>query len=122
MDIFVTGGSGFVGQALIRYLTEHGHKVKGLARSSSAAAKVEQAGGLPVLGNLEDEESIRQGMGSCDAVVHSAAIMRLWGDREKMYHINVGGTKRIGPYPQAATAGVGNGDTTTIRGNAENLP
>jgi hypothetical protein len=35
---------------------------------------------------------------------------------------NVRGTKRIGPYPQAAAAGVGNNDTTTIRNNAESLP
>jgi hypothetical protein len=34
----------------------------------------------------------------------------------------VGGTKRIGPYPQAAAAGVGNADTTTIRNVAETLP
>ncbi len=34
----------------------------------------------------------------------------------------VNGTKRIGPYPDAAAAGVGNGDTSTIRGHAEALP
>ena len=34
----------------------------------------------------------------------------------------VGGTKRIGPYPDATTAGVGTGDTGTIRGNTEALP
>lgn len=34
----------------------------------------------------------------------------------------VGGTKRIGPYPQAAAVGVGNADTTTIRNAAETLP
>ncbi len=95
MDIFVTGGSGFVGQALIRYLTEQGHKVKGLARSSSASAKIKEVGGLPVLGNLEDVDSIRQGMASCEAVIHSAAIMRLWGNREEMYRVNVGGTERV---------------------------
>ena len=35
---------------------------------------------------------------------------------------DVGGTKRIGPYPDAATAGVGNNDVTTIRAVAETLP
>ena len=35
---------------------------------------------------------------------------------------SVGGTKRIGPYPQAAAAGVGNADTTTVRNSAETLP
>jgi hypothetical protein len=34
----------------------------------------------------------------------------------------IGGTKRIGPYPDAAAAGVGNNDTTTIRNHAEALP
>ncbi|MBP7950450.1 MAG: hypothetical protein KA004_12410 [Verrucomicrobiales bacterium] len=34
----------------------------------------------------------------------------------------VGGTKRIGPYPDASTSGVGQSDTTTIRQNAETLP
>jgi hypothetical protein len=34
----------------------------------------------------------------------------------------VNGTKRIGPYPQAAAVGVGNGDTTTVRTAAESLP
>ena len=35
---------------------------------------------------------------------------------------NVGGTKRIGPYPDATNAGVGQSNTTTIRQNAEILP
>ncbi|MFY0576258.1 hypothetical protein ACN28S_19565 [Cystobacter fuscus] len=35
---------------------------------------------------------------------------------------SVGGTKRIGPYPGAASAGVGNSDVTVIRANAETLP
>jgi hypothetical protein len=34
----------------------------------------------------------------------------------------VTGTKRIGPYPQAAAVGVGNNDTQSIRNNAESLP
>jgi len=34
----------------------------------------------------------------------------------------VWGTKRIGPYPDAATSNVGNDDTTTMRTNAETLP
>jgi hypothetical protein len=34
----------------------------------------------------------------------------------------VGGTKRIGPYPDAANSGVGNDDTTILRVAAETLP
>lgn len=32
------------------------------------------------------------------------------------------GKKRIGPYPQSTAANVGDGDTTTMRTNAETLP
>ncbi|GFM17286.1 dihydroflavonol 4-reductase, partial [Mycobacterium sp. PO1] len=37
MQIFVTGGSGFVGQHLVRRLVRAGHEVRALARTDSAA-------------------------------------------------------------------------------------
>ncbi|MEA2011055.1 MAG: NAD-dependent epimerase/dehydratase family protein, partial [Actinomycetota bacterium] len=62
MTSFVTGGSGFVGGAVIRHLTASGIDVRGLARSDVAAAAVVGNGAVPVPGDLSDEEALRSGM------------------------------------------------------------
>ncbi|MFI7060401.1 NAD-dependent epimerase/dehydratase family protein [Kribbella sp. NPDC050124] len=103
MDIFLTGGSGFVGQHLIARLVADGNVVWALARSAEAARRVEQAGATPVLGDLaelsahsgETHTGTTVGTASasasrpapawlavldrCEAVIHSAARMEFWG-------------------------------------------
>ena len=46
---FVTGGSGFVGRALISYLVARGNEVRALARSGKAAETVRAAGATQVV-------------------------------------------------------------------------
>ena len=50
---FVTGGSGFVGGALIERLRREGWDVRALARSERAAERVRELGAEPVMGDLE---------------------------------------------------------------------
>jgi nucleoside-diphosphate-sugar epimerase len=76
---FVTGGSGCVGRHLIASLRTHGAEVRALARSETAARSVEQAGALPVPGDLQNQEALRQGMEGCDVVFHLAAMKGMWG-------------------------------------------
>ncbi len=54
MKAFVTGGSGFVGGHLIRRLIRDGNEVAALARSESAAQRVETLGADAVRGSLAD--------------------------------------------------------------------
>lgn len=88
MHVFLTGGSGFVGQHLIRRLRADGHTVVGLARSAVSAQVVADAGARPLRGDLAElsgpgDPSVRprwvDHLRDVDVVVHAAARMEFWG-------------------------------------------
>ena len=90
---FVTGGSGFIGGALLRRLAQEGWRVRALARSDSSAAKVAESGAEPVRGDLEDAEAMRAGAQGCELAFHAAASTAEWGPWEEFERANVEGTK-----------------------------
>ena len=92
-NAFVTGGSGFVGQALIRRLRRDGWDVRALARTEAAAQRVGAAGADPVRGDLDDVPAMREGAEGSDVVFHAAAALGDWGKREEFERVNVGGTR-----------------------------
>ncbi|MEA3510061.1 MAG: NAD-dependent epimerase/dehydratase family protein, partial [Actinomycetota bacterium] len=87
---FVTGGSGFVGGAVIRHLVGSGIDVRGLARSDEAVAAVIESGGSPIRGDLSDHGALRSGMSGCDVVYHVAGVNTMCpADPGTMYRVNV---------------------------------
>jgi nucleoside-diphosphate-sugar epimerase len=90
---FVTGGSGFIGSALIRRLVGSGTTVRALARSPRAAAAVEALGAEPVHGELSDLEAMAAGADGCAAAFHLAAHLGTWGRPEDFMRDNVAGTE-----------------------------
>lgn len=74
MRIFVTGGTGFIGQAVVRELIGAGHRVLGLARSDEAAATLGRAGADAHRGALTDLDALAAGAAACDGTVHLAFI------------------------------------------------
>jgi dihydroflavonol-4-reductase len=96
MRTFVTGGTGFIGGALVRHLLAAGHEVRVLVRPG---ADTRQLNGLPVErveGDVRDPNSLRHGMAGCDWVFHVAALYSYWGHRWEEYsQTNVEGTRHV---------------------------
>lgn len=72
MHVFVTGGSGLTGPAIVTELRAAGHDVTGLARSDAAAARLRELKSRVLRGSLEDLEALREGARRADGVVHMA--------------------------------------------------
>jgi dihydroflavonol-4-reductase len=103
--VFLTGGSGFIGGALIDALHERGDQVVALARSDSAAAVLSERGAEVARGDVLDEDAVTAGMNSCDLVFHVAGMNTLCpGDPVALFHVNVRGTEAV--VRAAARAGI----------------
>jgi nucleoside-diphosphate-sugar epimerase len=74
MRIFVTGGSGYIGRAVVAELRRRGHHVAALARSDAASAKVRALGAEVVHGSLDSLDVIELAMREHDATVHAVGM------------------------------------------------
>lgn len=102
--ILVTGGTGFIGKALVRHLTEAGLPVRLLIRPSKHSPDLPR--GVPVevaVSNLTDTRSIRSAMMDVDIVYHLAGVE--WhGAHASLMNVDILGTQTVSQV--AADAGV----------------
>ncbi|HEY6566628.1 MAG TPA: NAD-dependent epimerase/dehydratase family protein [Actinomycetota bacterium] len=103
--VFLTGGSGFVGGALLAELVREQRPVRALARSEVAAESVRSLGAQPIRGDLDDHAALLAGMRGCTTVFHAAGVNAMCvRDPAPMMHANVAGS--IAVVRAAAAAGV----------------
>ncbi|MBI3243127.1 MAG: NAD-dependent epimerase/dehydratase family protein [Chloroflexi bacterium] len=94
MRVFLTGGTGFIGQPLTRALLKRGWEVTLLARSGQSSIE----GVRTVKGDVTDRETMRAGMADADIVFHNAGWYELGiasSAKAKMQAINVTGTENV---------------------------
>jgi farnesol dehydrogenase len=106
LRLLLVGSTGFLGKSVARRLAKAGHALRLLARSGSNLE------GLPtdaeiVRGDVTDLESLQRGAEGCDAIVHMAAMVKMWTpDRSLFDRVNVGGLRNVLAAAEGARARV----------------
>jgi nucleoside-diphosphate-sugar epimerase len=72
MRLFLTGGTGYVGSAVLEALVRHGHHVDALVRNREGAARVQARGAHPIVGDLLNAASWRDAAAASDGAIHAA--------------------------------------------------
>jgi len=93
MKVLVTGGTGFLGSAIVRMLIGKGHTARSFSRGDYPHLR---AAGMDIQrGDLTDMNALRQAASGCDAVIHTAAKAGVWGPAEDYVRTNVQGTRNV---------------------------
>ena len=93
MTALVTGGGGFLGQAIVRGLRKRGIPVRSFSRSAHDA--LDALGVEQRKGDLADPVAVASAVQGCDVVFHAAAKPGIWGNYEEYYRPNVVGTQNV---------------------------
>jgi nucleoside-diphosphate-sugar epimerase len=81
MHVFVTGGTGTIGSAVVAELLRNGHTVLALARSDASARTLKDAGTEPLRGEIADLDVLRAGAAQSDGVI-SLAFSRDYSNQD----------------------------------------
>lgn len=95
MGVLVTGGSGFVGQHLLRALMQRGRTVRSLCRAPVPEAPAAAGALQQVAGDVNDAASLAVATAGATTVYHAAAVVPGRGSGGSMWETNVAGTQRV---------------------------
>jgi len=93
MNVLVTGGTGYLGRAIVHALARQGHSPTIFARRATAAADLP---GSCVNGDVCDRAAVLRAVRGMDAVIHSAALVAVWRkDPSAFDRVNVAGLETV---------------------------
>src|SRR3984885_4479947 len=95
MRVCLTGGTGFVGQALVKRLLANGAQACVLARPSPRADALAAQGAEVIGGDLADAAALRRAVEGAEIIIHAAAMVEALGTRQKFFDANVRGTDAV---------------------------
>ena len=96
MRVFVTGGTGLLGNTILRQLTDAGCKSVTLLRQQPDADVFRGIDTEFIMGDLLDEKLIGTVVQDCDAVIHAAGLIHIgWKRLEESMRVNGDGTRVI---------------------------
>ena len=97
MRVLVTGGTGYLGQAIVRALAARGHEPIVYARSPLSG------GAAAIRGDVTDAPALARAARGVDAMCHSAALVTIWERDSARYDaVNVGGLRNAIAAARAA--------------------
>ncbi len=96
MKFLVSGASGFIGRHLVRRLSGEGKETRVFVRPTSNIEKLKSLKGVEIFcGDLVDFRSVREAVEDIQVVYHVGGLVSDWGDYQKFYEVNYGGTQNI---------------------------
>jgi dihydroflavonol-4-reductase len=96
MRIFVTGGSGLLGNTILRQLSESGYELLALVRGQAEPQVFDGIDTDFASGDLLDEDVILDAVSRCDAVIHSAGLIHIgWKRLDESMRVNRDGTRVV---------------------------
>lgn len=106
MKLLITGVTGFLGGRLAHAFTDAGHDVVGFVRDP-ARWDGRPEGAATAVGDVTDKGSLERAIAGCDAVVHAAALVKMWvRDPRQFDRVNVEGLGNVLEVARGAGARV----------------
>jgi nucleoside-diphosphate-sugar epimerase len=93
LNLLVTGANGFLGRSIVRQLVARGERVRVVCRRRDA--EFDSLGLETTLADIREREKIIAACAGIEAVIHVAAIAKMWGPWSEFHEVNTLGTQHV---------------------------